>query len=109
MRPRIAFLLPLFTMAVFSLSSLGQDQPDNSRKVVNKVVPVYPDLARRMQLRGTVKVEAVIAPNGSVKSTRVIGGNPVLAIAAEDAVRRWKYVPAATESTTLVELRFSPH
>jgi protein TonB len=96
-------------MAVFSLSSLGQDQPDNSRKVVNKVVPVYPDLARRMQLRGTVKVEAVIAPNGSVKSTRVIGGNPVLAIAAEDAVRRWKYVPAATESTTLVELRFSPH
>jgi TonB family protein len=108
MRSGIALLL-LFTMSVFPMTTSGQDQAENSRKVVNKVVPVYPDLARRMQLHGTVRVEAVVAPNGSVKSTRVIGGNPVLAVAAEDAVRRWKYAPGATDSTTLVELRFGPH
>jgi len=108
MRLVTSFLL-LFTVSLFPLSAFGQSQADNSRKLVNKVVPAYPDLARRMNLNGIVKVEAVVATNGTVKSTRIIGGNPVLAMAAEDAVRRWKYVPASTESTTVVELRFSPH
>jgi TonB family protein len=85
-----------------------QEDKATERKAVVKVKPVYPALARRMNISGTVKVGVVIAPNGSVKSTKVIGGNPLLVVAAEDAVRKWKYTPASAESTELVELKFEP-
>ena len=78
------------------------------RKVVNKVVPIYPEWAKTMNLRGTVKVEAVVAPNGTVKTTKVIGGHPVLAQAAERAIQKWKWVPAAHETSEPVEVRFDP-
>jgi outer membrane biosynthesis protein TonB len=44
-----------------------------------------------MQISGTVKVEAVVGPNGRVKSTKVIGGSPVLTKAALDAIGVWKW------------------
>ena len=75
-----------------------QDEPDVSRKVVSKVAPVYPDLARKLDLRGVVKSVVLIAPDGKVTSTEVMGGNPVLTQAAVDAVRQWRY-EAATQQT----------
>lgn len=86
-----------------------QEQAEGTRKVITKVVPAYPDLARRIQLRGVVKVEVQVATDGTVKSTKVLGGSPLLAAAAVDALRRWKYAPASAETTNLVELRFSPN
>jgi TonB family protein len=88
--------------------ALAQDQPDAKRKVVSKVLPVYPDLARKMQMTGTVRVEAVVAPNGKLKFTTVIGGSPVLAAAAVDAIEKWKWAPAPQESKELIELNFHP-
>jgi TonB family protein len=52
-------------------------------------------------------VEVVIGTNGIVKSTKVIGGHPVLVESAIDAVRRWRYEPGAEETTTTVEFRFN--
>jgi TonB family protein len=72
------------------------------------VSPVYPDLARRLQMSGVVKLSATVAPDGSVKSTKPVGGNPVLIKAAQDAVTTWKYAPAPDETRELIELRFSP-
>jgi TonB family protein len=72
------------------------------------VMPVYPDLARRLQMRGTVRIQAVVAPNGSVKSTQVLGGSPLLVNAAQDAVERWKWTPAPQETKELIELSFHP-
>jgi TonB family protein len=86
-----------------------QEQTESSRKVANRVMPVYPKMARVMGLKGTVRVEALVEPNGSVKSLEIKGGHPVLAEAAADAVRRWKWVPAAHETHEPVIVRFDPN
>lgn len=114
MRPWIAVVLLASSsaLAVIALPPLvGQDDQPSKRKVLNKVAPKYPDLAklaRRMQLLGKVKVEATVAPNGVVKSTHVIGGSPLLTRAAVEAVEKWKWAPAAEESKELIELSFHP-
>jgi TonB family protein len=59
-----------------------------------------------MHLHGVVKVEAVVRPNGTVKTTRVLGGNPVLVDAALEAVGKWKFEPAQAESTEVVQVTF---
>jgi TonB family protein len=88
----------------------GQEvQNEVLRRARNKVQPVYPELARKMNLSGTVKVEVVVAPNGSVKEAKVVGGHPVLANAALDAVRKWRFEPAAAESSGVVDFKFEPH
>ena len=79
-----------------------------TRKPKTKVAPVYPDVARRMGVSGTVKLTVVVAANGTVKSSKVIGGHPVLVNAAMDAMRQWKFESAPTESSGIVEFKFQP-
>jgi len=96
-RSRIAaalVVLCLGLVVVSQSSSRAQDQPEVRRKVLNKLTPVYPELARRARLSGTVKVEAVVSPEGKVKATHVLGGSPVLAQAACDAIGNWRWAPA---------------
>jgi TonB family protein len=88
--------------------SCAQEQPQVTRKIVSQVPPEYPELAKKMQIHGTVRVEALVAPNGKVKLTQVVGGSPVLAKAAVDAVGKWKWVPAPQETKELIELNFHP-
>jgi TonB family protein len=76
------------------------------RKIKSRVVPTYPDIARRMSITGKVKLSVVIAANGNVKEAKVIGGHPILVNAAMDAVKRWKYEPAGGESSGTVEITF---
>jgi len=83
-------------------------QAEISRKAKVKVAPVYPELARHMSITGVVKIEITVSANGSVKSAKVIGGHPVLAAAALDAVKKWRYEAAPQESTGMVEFRFDP-
>lgn len=78
------------------------------RRAKNKVQPVYPELAHKMNISGTVKIEVVVAPNGSVKEARVVGGHPVLATAALDAAKKWKFEPAPAESTGIIDFKFEP-
>lgn len=80
--------------------------PENGRKVKTKVAPVYPELARRMSVSGKVKLEIVITPDGRVKSTRVVGGHPILVQACQDAVKDWKFMPGPDETTQVVEFDF---
>jgi outer membrane biosynthesis protein TonB len=49
-----------------------------------------------------------VAPNGTVKKAEVFGGSPVLAQAASNAVQKWKWLPAATETKEPVEINFHP-
>jgi TonB family protein len=79
---------------------------ESKRKIKSKTTPAYPELARRMSVSGKVKIEVVIAPDGHVKSTRVIGGHPLLVQSCQDAVKEWKFVAAAEESTQIVEFEF---
>ena len=78
------------------------------RKVKSKVAPVYPDLAKKMAISGTVRVAVVVGSNGSVKSTKVLGGHPLLIDAAVDAVRKWKFEPGPDDSSGVVEFKFQP-
>jgi TonB family protein len=83
-------------------------QEEISRKAKFKVAPVYPDLARRMNITGVVKVQVTVAANGTVKNTKLVGGHPVLANAAMDAVKKWRFEAGSEESTGIVEFRFDP-
>jgi TonB family protein len=80
---------------------------EGKRKVKSKVAPAYPELARRMNIAGKVKIEVVISPDGHVKSSRAIGGHPLLVQACQDAVKEWKFMPAPEESTQVVEFDFA--
>jgi TonB family protein len=107
----LAVLLGLNTIPrVFSADtqSVQSGESQHGRKIVNKVVPVYPSTARNMSLTGTVKLEALVLANGTVKSIQVKGGNPLLAQAAQNAVREWKWAKAERESTEVLEFRFRP-
>ncbi len=79
---------------------------ESRRKVKTKTAPAYPELAKRMNVAGKVKIEVVITPDGRVKSTRVVGGHPLLVQACQDAVKEWKFVPAPEETTQVVEFEF---
>jgi len=109
MGPRFVVLI-LALLAVAASTGLAQDSDTSQhpRKVVRMVSPVYPDLARRLQMSGVVKLSATVAPDGSVKSTKPVGGHPVLLNAAQDAVMNWKFAPAPDETRELIELRFNP-
>jgi TonB family protein len=100
---KFAFIL---TGAILVLQSAFVSA-DDSRKIVKQVAPVYSEIARRANITGTVKVEVTIAPNGAVTNTKLVGGHPLLAQSALEAVKNWKYEPAATESTTLVVFNFN--
>ena len=79
-----------------------------SRKAKTKVSPVYPDVARRMSIAGTVRLAVVVSPNGTVKSSKPVGGHPLLVDAAMDAMKRWKFETGPTESSGIVEFKFHP-
>lgn len=79
---------------------------DAGRKLKTKVSPQYPELARKMNVTGAVKLELLVAANGQVKSVKPLGGHPLLIDAAENAVKQWKYEPGP-EATEVVEIRFS--
>lgn len=91
--------------------TLRAQNSDNEvvRRAKSKVQPEYPELARRMNITGTVRVQVVVAPNGTVKDAKVVGGHPVLAGAALEAVRKWRFEPAPAESTGVVDFKFEPH
>jgi TonB family protein len=79
------------------------------RRAKSKVQPVFPDLARKMNITGTVKVQVTVSPNGTVKDAKIVGGHPVLATAALEAARKWRFEPAQTESTGVVDFKFESH
>jgi len=62
-------------------------------RLVNKVQPLYPPLARQTRISGTVKLHAIIGKDGSVQQLQMVSGHPLLVQAALDAVRQWRYQP----------------
>ena len=104
-----AGLLALVTTMATTFHSLpAVAQGELTRKTKTKVMPAYPDLAKRLKITGTVKVMVVVSSNGSLKDTKVVGGNPILVDAAMDALKKWKFEPADGESTGTVEFKFQP-
>lgn len=107
-----AVLLAVLTLAVTVSTEHLEAQQAQSEEIVrrakSKVQPAYPVLARKMNLAGTVKIEVLVSPNGTVKSARVVGGHPVLANAALDAAKKWRFEPASIESSGVIDFKFEP-
>lgn len=61
--------------------------------LVHQVKPVYPPLARQARIQGTVMLQAIIGKDGSIENLRLVSGHPMLAPAAIEAVRQWRYRP----------------
>ncbi len=80
-------------------------------RLLRQVTPVYPPLAKSARISGTVRLEAVIGPNGNVEQLRAISGHPLLTKAALDAVREWRYQATllngrAVEVATVIDVNF---
>lgn len=93
----------LALVAVMTLpGSAASDRP-----VKSKVPPVYPELAKRMKITGTVKVEATVDADGKVTAVKTLSGTTALQSAAEDAVRKWKFASGDGTDTVAVDVTFS--
>lgn len=103
--------IALFTLLaiVAAPRCFAQDHPEGARKLVSRAEPAYPSIARSMHISGTVRIEALIAPNGTVKTASVLGGHPLLAQSALDAVHKCKWEPNSHETKEIVILNFRPN
>ena len=70
-------------------------------KLVNNPMPVYPVLAKRGRVEGTVRLTATISKDGSVEKVETVSGHPILEQAAVEAVRKWKYRPTVLNGETV--------
>jgi protein TonB len=80
--------------------------------LVRKVPPAYPPLARQARIQGTVVLQATISKEGSIENLQLISGHPMLAPAAIEAVKQWKYKPyllngEPVEVETQVQVNFT--
>jgi TonB family protein len=79
----------------------------DERAVKSRVAPVYPEIAKRMKIGGMVRLEATVDADGRVTGVKAVSGNRMLAEAAENAVKQWKFVPASGEANVNVEVNFA--
>jgi len=92
-------------LSLLLIGSLGA-QDGKERKLISKQDPQCPELAKKMNLHGSVKIKLWISPQGSVRRSEYIGGHPLLAQAAIESLKEWRYEPVPRETTTVVEVRF---
>lgn len=95
-------------LALLALAVTLAGAQQSLRKVKNKVIPQYPELARKINLSATVRVQMTIAPSGAVVQAKALGGHPLLVGPAVDAAKQWRYEPAGETSTSIVEFHFGP-
>jgi protein TonB len=80
--------------------------------LVRKVPPQYPPLARQARIQGTVILQAQISKEGNIENLQLVSGHPMLAPAAIEAVKQWKYKPyllngEPVEVETTVQVNFT--
>lgn len=105
LRAALTKVFPAIALALVVTLARAED-----RAVKSKVPPIYPEIAKRMKVEGSVVVEATIDASGKVTSAKSVGGNALLKPAAEDAVYKWKFDSGAGTATVKVEINFVlPH
>jgi TonB family protein len=98
----------VLAMAASCLRAGAQStSPSEAKRQVKRLLtPQYPELAKKLNLSGTVRIEVTIAPDGIVKHTRVLGGHPLLAASAEEAAQKSTFEPGPKETTEVIEFKF---
>jgi TonB family protein len=106
---RLASVVLISCITALIPSAYAQtEQTVGPRKVVSKVLPAYPRLARAMNLTGMVKLEVLVSSSGVAKSVQVKGGNPLLAQSAQEALHNWRWEKSDHETSEMLEFNFKP-
>ena len=96
-------------VSAMPLAAQARDENSSERRLVTRIEPEYPEALKRLYIGGVVRLEVLVAPNGVVKSAKLLGGSPILGQSTMKAVKQWRYAPAAAEQTLTVKLEFDPH
>lgn len=105
----LTLALLLFCLALGSFPP-AQAQPEepSDRKVIRTQQPDYPAVLKSKGIGGKVRLRARVLANGTVANVDILGGNPVLAESAANAVMAWKYAQASSSSNEIVTFTFNP-
>ena len=79
--------------SVISAADRVQLSPQTAQSVRVSVPPDYPLLARQMKVQGAVSLRALISREGSIQELQVLSGPAILAAAAREAVKQWRFKP----------------
>jgi TonB family protein len=106
---RTLLLALTVTQIAIPFRSLAQQvRPEGKRKMIVEIRPVYPLLARKANLGGTVRLRITVSPAGYPVSTEQLGGSPLLVKAATEAVSRAKWEATPVETREIVQIKFQP-
>ena len=82
---------------------------DTARKVLKKAPVPYPSILKSKGIGGVVRLKVFVKPDGTVRDTEVLGGNPILAESAQKSVMQWKFSPGSSETVLEISVVFDPH
>ena len=100
----------VFLSVVASVAQVQIQEPSSKeRKLITRVEPEYPETLKRLYIGGVVRVEVEVEPSGVVKSTKLLGGSPILGQSTMKAIKQWRYAPAPSEETLTVKIEFDSH
>jgi TonB family protein len=102
-RVRLMHVAALALVVALAIPARAGDE----RAIKSRVAPLYPEIAKRMRITGEVRLSVTVDAEGKVTDVKAISGNGMLSVAAEDAVRKWKFVPGPGLSTVEVALNFA--
>jgi TonB family protein len=99
----------LVLLAPVSPSAAQVERVDRSnRKVVRTSEPDYPTIVKNAHIGGSVRLSVTVLANGDVARVDILGGNPIFVASAINAIRKWKYAPAASQTKEEVQINFTP-
>jgi len=75
---------------------------------IQRVTPVYPEMAKRTRISGKVELMGVLGTDGRIHEIKVLSGHPFLVKAAVDAVMQWVYRPTILNGQAVKCRRRSP-
>jgi TonB family protein len=92
------------------MTSLPMDAQNAAavRQARTTAKPHYPELARRLNLSATVKVQVTVSSSGAVLDAKATGGHPMFIAPSLDAAKKWHYEPAGQNTTEVIQFHFSP-
>ena len=100
----------LLLLTSVSPSNAQVERADKSnRKVVRTSEPDYPVIVKNAHIGGSVRLYVTVLANGDVIKVDILGGNPIFVASAINAVRKWKYAPAASQTKEEVQINFTPN
>ena len=107
-RSRKSCLRALLLAGLLPCAATSQAQ-DSARKVVKRVPVTYPTILKSKGIGGVVRLKVFVKPDGTVRDSEVLGGNPILAESAQKSVMQWKFSPASSETALELSVLFDPH